>query len=76
MGLEVMAQVPEAHPTNFQYRKPAKAPTKTPEIVIIFFFIKSLIILFSLIEFSINHEVHPWYILSLYHEDKVFVAVS
>jgi hypothetical protein len=47
-GLEVMAQAPEAQPTNFQYRKPKTPPIATPISVStdIFFILMSLIVTF------------------------------
>jgi hypothetical protein len=33
IGLDVMAHVPLEHPTNFQYKKPANAPTSRPATV-------------------------------------------
>ena len=43
-GLEVMAHAPEAHPTNFQYKKPNIPPIPTPISVStdIFFMLKVL----------------------------------
>lgn len=36
IGLDVMAQVPEAQPIFCQYKKPAIAPTAVPIITIVF----------------------------------------
>lgn len=44
MGEEVMAQAPLSHPTNFQYKKPAIAPTGIPIKVSLCLIIKFLIL--------------------------------
>lgn len=48
VGFEVIAQLPELHPTNFQYKKPAINPTGIPITNNILDFIKFFIILFYL----------------------------
>ena len=42
-GLEVIAQVPDAHPTSCQYKKPAAAPIKAP-IMVRLYFLSSVIL--------------------------------
>ena len=61
-GLEVMAHAPEAHPTNFQYRKPNIPPAATPVsvstvdffILIDPYFLVAILYYFNLVIHSLN----------------------
>ena len=48
-GFEVIGQLPELHPTNFQYRNPSIEPITTPAPGIQYFFIASIAFIVRLI---------------------------